>query len=53
MIYFETDKEYFMVWPALAVSVSDEFWIGVSWLNFELGWRNGDSGDSDYFKEQA
>ena len=52
MIYFETDKDYFMVWPALAVSLGDEFWIGIAWLNFEFGWRNGDGGDGDYLQEK-
>lgn len=47
MLYFEADKEHVFVWPALAVSLSDEFWIGIGWLNFEFGWRSGDGGSSD------
>ncbi len=42
MMYFENDKEHYLVWPALALSLSDEFWIGIGWLNFEFGWRAGD-----------
>lgn len=51
MIYLETDKEHYFVWPALAVSLGDEFWIGIGWLNFEIGWRNGD-GDGN-LQEQS
>lgn len=47
MMYFEHDKEYIMLWPAIAISLADEFWIGLAWLNFELGWRNGDDGDGE------
>lgn len=47
MIYFETDQPHYLVWPALAVGIDDEFWIGIGWLNFEVGWRNGDGGDTD------
>ena len=45
MIYFETDQPHYFVWPSLAVGIDDEFWIGIGWLNFEIGWRNGDGGD--------
>ena len=44
MMYFETDKPHYFVWPSLALSLSNEFWIGIGWLNFEFGWRNGDDG---------
>jgi hypothetical protein len=47
MIYFETDQPHFVVWPYLAVGIDDELWIGVGWLNFEIGWRNGDGGLGD------
>lgn len=45
MMYFEHDKEYVIIWPAVAVSLANEFWIGLAWLNFEVGWRSGDDGD--------
>lgn len=52
MFYFEAYKEHVFVWPALAVSLSDEFWIGIGWLNFEIGWRSGDGGSEDgHFSE--
>jgi len=44
MIYFEYDQPHYLVWPTLAVGIDDEFWIGIGWLNFEIGWRNGDGG---------
>jgi hypothetical protein len=47
MIYFEHDQPHYLVWPALAVSIGDELWIGLCWLNFEIGWRNGDGGDAE------
>jgi hypothetical protein len=47
MIYFETDKEHCFLWPVVAVSLGDEFWLGLGWLNFELGWRSGDDGDGE------
>ena len=47
MIYLETDQPHYLVWPALAVGIDDEFWISISWLNFEFGWRNGDGGWGD------
>lgn len=50
MIYFEHDQPHFLVWPALAVGIDDEFWIGIGWLNFEIGWRNGDGGSGDETK---
>jgi len=47
MIYLERDKPYVMLWPAIAVSLADEFWVGLTWLNFEIGWRSGDDGDKN------
>jgi hypothetical protein len=32
------------------LSLDDEFWIGIGWLNFEIGWRNGDGGWGDEAK---
>ena len=44
MFYLETNQPHYLVWPALAVGIDEEFWIGIGWLNFEIGWRNGDGG---------
>lgn len=44
MIYFETNQPHFVVWPYLAVGIDEELWIGIGWINFEIGWRNGDGG---------
>ena len=56
-MYFETNQPHYLVWPALAIGIDDEFWIGIGWLNFEFGWRNGDGGSGDKLthgiKEQA
>ena len=45
MFYLETNQPHYFVFPALAVGLDDEFWIGIGWLNFEIGWRNGDGGE--------
>ena len=50
MIYVEYDQPHYLVWPALAVGIDDEFWIGIGWLNFEIGWRNGAGGYGDATK---
>lgn len=42
MFYFEADREYVLLWPVIAVSLTSEFWIEVDWLNFVFGWRSGD-----------
>jgi hypothetical protein len=34
----------------LELGLDDEFWIGIGWLNFEIGWRNGDGGWGDEVK---
>jgi hypothetical protein len=52
MIYFETDQPHYLVWPALAVGIDNEFWIGIGWLNFEIGWRNGDGGDAEAMQKE-
>jgi hypothetical protein len=44
MIYFETNQPHFVVWPYLAIGIDEELWVGIGWLNFEIGWRNGDGG---------
>jgi hypothetical protein len=51
MFYLETNQPHYFVWPALAVGIDDELWIGLGWLNFEIGWRNGDGGWGDELKE--
>jgi hypothetical protein len=40
MIYVETNQPHFLVWPALAFGKNDagNFWIGICWLNKEIGW---------------
>ena len=50
MIYFEHDQDHWLVWPVLAIGLKDEFWIGIGWLNFEIGWRSGDGGWGDEAK---
>jgi hypothetical protein len=45
--YFERDQPHVLLWPVIAISLSDEFWIGIGWLNLEVGWRNGDGGDAE------
>ena len=47
MIYFEYNQPHYLVWPVLALGLDDEFWIGIGWLNLEIGWRNGDGGWGD------
>jgi hypothetical protein len=41
MMYFETDQPHWLVWPALAFGRDDlhGFWIGIGWLNMEVGWK--------------
>ena len=39
MIYFEHNQPHYFVWPALAVGIEKELWIGIGWLDFEFGWR--------------
>lgn len=54
MIYIETDQDHWLVWPVLAIGLGDEFWIGIGWLNCEIGWRNGNGGLSNQTpKEQT
>lgn len=50
MIYFETNQPHFVVWPYLAIGIDKELWVGIGWLNFEIGWRNGDGGFGDEAK---
>lgn len=47
MFYFEYDKPYVLVWPVIAVSLADEFWIEIGWLNCIAGWRVADGGDPE------
>ena len=53
MIYFEHNQPHYFVWPVLALGLDDEFWIGIGWLNLEIGWRNGDGGWGDEAKLKA
>ena len=41
--YIETNQPHILVWPVIAISRSDEFWVGIGWLNFELGWRKNNA----------
>ena len=41
MIYFHKDREYLVLIPTIAVSLEDEFWIEIDWLNMIIGWRSG------------
>ena len=41
MIYFHKDREYLILIPTIAVSLEDEFWIEIDWLNIIIGWRSG------------
>ena len=47
MIYFINDHDHWILWPVIAIGFTDklgfkdEFWIGIGWLNFEMGWRSG------------
>jgi hypothetical protein len=46
--YFIDDHDYLSLWPVIAVSLQEEFWIGVNWLQYEMGWRSGDGGDGEH-----
>ena len=41
MIYFEKNQPHYLVWPVLAFGKDDieGFWIGIGWLNKEIGWK--------------
>jgi len=32
----------------IAISLQEEFWIGINWLQYEMGWRSGDGGDGEH-----
>jgi hypothetical protein len=40
MIYVEKDQPHYLVWPVLAFGFEDGFWIGIGWLNKEIGWKS-------------
>ena len=44
-LYVEWDQPHVILWPVIAVGMGSEFWVGICWLNFEFGWRNGDGGE--------
>ena len=52
MFYFEPNQPHFFVWPALAVGIDSELWIGIGWLNVEIGIRFGDGGQFDFYGEE-
>jgi hypothetical protein len=41
MMYFEKNQPHYLVWPVLAFGKDDiqGFWIGIGWLNKEIGWK--------------
>jgi hypothetical protein len=41
MIYVEKNQPHYLVWPVLAFGEDEEmgFWVGIGWLNREIGWR--------------
>jgi len=40
MIYFERDQPHCLLWPVIAFGRDAEsLWVGIGWLNMELGWR--------------
>ena len=39
MIYVEKDQPHILFWPVLAIGWEEDFWIGIGWLNLEIGWR--------------
>jgi hypothetical protein len=46
MMYFERNQPHWLVWPALAFGRDDlnGFWIGIGWLNMEIGWKEKNNG---------
>ena len=42
MMYIEMNQPHYLVWPALAFGRNDTegFWIGIGWLNKEIGWKS-------------
>jgi hypothetical protein len=46
MMYVETNYPHYLVWPALAFGRDDlhGFWIGIGWLNMEVGWKEKHNG---------
>lgn len=41
MIYVEKNQPHYLAWPVLAFGKSETegFWVGIGWLNKEIGWR--------------
>ena len=40
MIYVEKNQPHYLLWPVLAFGFEDKFWIGIGWLNKEIGWKS-------------
>lgn len=53
MFYFEFNQPQFFIWPALAVGIDTELWIGIGWLNVEVGIRFGSDGWFDFYREDS
>ena len=47
MIYFEKDQPHCILFPTIAIGMGPEFWVGLAWLNLEIGYRSGDGGEGD------
>jgi hypothetical protein len=41
MMYFEKNQPHWLVWPVLAFGRNDAegIWVGIGWLNKEIGWK--------------
>lgn len=41
MVYFEKNQPHWLVWPVLAFgnNSTEGVWVGIAWLNLEIGWR--------------
>lgn len=54
MIYMEKNQPHYLVWPVLAFGKNDTegIWIGIGWLNLEIGWRNCNDEFGDEVSEE-
>lgn len=42
MIYTEKNQPHWIIWPVVAFGKNsiEGFWIGLAWLNLEIGWKS-------------
>jgi hypothetical protein len=40
--YFLKNQPHILLWPVLAIGFEGEFWIGLGWINCEIGWHSGE-----------